>query len=162
MSRHILTVVALLIGLISISSSAQDNLVPPERIAFESAVNSWIRFRQTGDEGDVDVQWAKSLKMLAESNSPLADVLLSQLGLFGIDGALAEEFSCAASKRSNRLSIQLRRQLKNFESTNTCVQIASRSGLAKRDFCKSKAEFARLVSTYRKLPLKDEAGACSY
>lgn len=154
--------VALLIGLIPIVPSAEGNPVSPERIAFDIAVDSWIKFRQTGEEGDTEIQWAKSLKLLAKSKSPLADVFLARLGLFGIDGALAEEFSCAASKRSSNLSIQLRRQLRSFDSNNTCAQIAARINLAKGDFCKSKAEFAHLVSTYRSLPLKDTSGACSY
>lgn len=154
--------VGLLIFVFSVELPAQEKMQSPVRTAFDNATRTLVTYRRTGVLGDTEIQWAKNLKVLAQSNSRQADQLLAQLGLFAVDGAFAEEFSCAASKRGKNLSIQLRRQLKTFNMSNACEQMAVKEGIPLEKLCKTKEAFKELVSTYRDLPRSDTEGACGY
>src|SRR5438105_3035845 len=88
-----------------------------ELAAFEGAVGALADARKTGIEGNLEEAWSKGLKVLALSPSKQADVLLAKLALFSVDGALGEEFSCAAFRRSKGLTMQLRRQLRQFDTS---------------------------------------------
>jgi hypothetical protein len=150
----------LFILFLSLGLPAQDNTQSRERTAFDNATSSLTKYRKTGVLGDTEIQWAKSLKVLSLSTSPQADQLLAQLGLFVMDGAVAEEFSCAVSRRGKSLPRQLRRQLKTFITRNVCKQIAFKEGLPKETLCRTKEQFANLVFTFRDVPRPDTEGAC--
>lgn len=133
-----------------------------EKKAFESAARALTDYRKREILGDAELSWSAGLKTLALSKSNQADFLLSKLGLFNVDGAFGEEYSCAASKRSKKFTIQLRRQLRNFYTDNECLKRAAREGINKEKLCATKDEFSRRLFQYRELPLKDVEGACSY
>jgi len=162
MNQTIRFCVGLAMFLLTFGLSAQETPSTSDRAAFERAADSLTKYRKTGVLSDAEIQWAKNLQVLAQSTSRQADNLLAQLALFEMDGAFAEEFSCAASKRGKNLSVQLRRQLKIFHMNNFCEQRAAQVGLQTETLCKSKVAFAKVVSSYRRLPMKDTEGACSY
>lgn len=151
-----------LIIFFSLRVSAEEVSPSAEKSAFNNAANALIDFRKSGTLGDSEMRWSQNLKVLAMSRSKEADMSLAQLGLFSMDGAFSEEFSCAATKRGKELTVRLRRQLESFYSSNVCFNMADKEGVAKDALCATKKEFARLVKRYRRLPLEDKAGVCSY
>jgi len=162
MSALIRFLVCLLIIFSSLGISAEESFPSAEKSAFDSAAYALIDYRKSGTLDDSEMKWSQSLKILAMSKSKEADILLAQLGLFSVDGAFSEEFSCAATKRGKELAVRLRRQLKSFDSNNVCAKMADKEGVTADKLCATKKEFAKLVTRYRHLPLEDKEGACSY
>lgn len=125
--------VCVLLACMNFSVYAQKEKQPSrEKEAFESAACALAEYRKTEILGDTELIWSAGLKTLALSKSKEADWLLSKLGLFNVDGAFGEEYSCAASKRSKELTMQLRRQLRNFDNDNECFKRAVREGISKK------------------------------
>lgn len=157
-----LRVVALLT--MSISAATAGPLGPVTDLeAYAQAKASIIEANTTKHLGDLEGIWHASLRKLGLSPDALADELLSDLALFSLDGALGEEFSCAAGSRGKNFSRWLAKRLVTFETSNMCVVAAKQHRLNPRSLCASKKEFSRLVRTYRNLPMKDSGeSACDY
>lgn len=106
--------------------------------------------------------WAEALKALALSQSKAANRYLLELSLFRLDGAIASEFTCAASKKDMQFAKLLEEQRKRFAQSNSCHELAKEKSIAIENLCRTEAEFQRLVKGLRKLPLNDEVGACAW
>ena len=130
--------------------------------AFLQGRDAFVELQAEPSASDASVRWATSLKVLAQSKSQVADANLVELGLFKLDGEAGSEYSCAASKRANRFSALMRRQLTAFAKDNACRRFAAARKLDAQKLCATKKEFARRVEQSRNVPLPDSEGACSY
>ena len=154
-------VATLAVSLSNVSAEGTRKLTDVD--AYNKAKNAFIRYKTTYELGNLESEWSDGMKILAFSNSRTADVFLSELALFSLDGAIGEEFTCAASKRGTALSKELIKRLKTFDVSNKCADAVKSLGLKVNDICASRVEFARLVNAYRKMPQKDTGeSACSY
>jgi hypothetical protein len=132
-----------------------------EQRAFEIARNSWVEFVKTGNEQGIEIKWNESLKILALSKNKSADNYLAELSLLKLDGGLATEFTCAASKRGMHLARALKLKSKNHVG-NSCVMLAKRNGVEVERLCSSRHEYKIFATRFQHLPMKDDAGVCSY
>jgi hypothetical protein len=133
----------------------------PEAQAFRQGVKAFIELQAPPPASDASIRWSASLRTLAQSKSQLADGYLVELALFKLDGEIGSVWSCAASKRAQRFSALMRRQMNAFAQDNSCTRLASAHKLDAKQLCASKKEFDRRVEQTRDVPQPDEDGACS-
>jgi hypothetical protein len=142
------------------SCSAADSSASALAESYDNAVHS-LTYRPNGKKmPDAERQWVTTLELLSGSDTPEADQYLARLALFSLDGVFAEEYGCAAAKRSQRFSRELRRQLERFESDNACHAFLAANPGAAGGICSTRKEFTVTFNEFRHLPLADRAGAC--
>jgi len=141
---------------------AQDNGIDSRaRQAFWNAVESLVELQSPSLASDSQVRWSSSLRTLAQLESEAADGYLVELALFKLDGETGEEWACAASKRTKRLSSLMRYKLTTFAQKNGCARLALERGLVAELLCASRTEFGRRVEQTRDVPQPDKDGSCS-
>jgi hypothetical protein len=139
--------------------AADSSGVSAETRAFARAQAAWLAFATTGQPSDVELIWHSSLRILSQSDDPMADEYLATLGLFSIDAAIGSDFTCAAIVRSPRLSRYLRERQRTF-GDNYCSRLARDAGVPHTRLCASATTFKKRVASLQQLPAIDIDGAC--